>query len=82
MEELLTYLSRERAQTMPEYTFTLSVISGTSVLALTGFSDSAAGTRVTLDTSTHGGATAISDGVQAIATSFAAYVAHYGITEE
>jgi hypothetical protein len=42
IEELVTFLSRERAQTMPEYTFTLSVISGTSVLALTGFSDSAA----------------------------------------
>jgi hypothetical protein len=42
IEELATFLSRERAQTMPEYTFTLSVISGTSVLALTGFSDSAA----------------------------------------
>jgi len=42
MGELVTFLSRERAHTMPEYTFTLSVNSGTSVLALTGFSDSAA----------------------------------------
>jgi len=42
IEELVTFLSRERAQAVPEYTFTLSVISGTSVLALTGFSDSAA----------------------------------------
>jgi hypothetical protein len=39
---LVTLLSRERAQAMPEYTFTLSVISGSSVLAFTRFSDSAA----------------------------------------
>jgi hypothetical protein len=42
IEELITFLWRERAQTKPDSTFTLSVISGTSVLALTRFSDSAA----------------------------------------
>lgn len=42
IEELITFLSRERAQTRPDNTVTLSVISGTSVLALTRFSDSAA----------------------------------------
>jgi hypothetical protein len=42
IEELVTFLSRERAQTKPDSTFTLSVISGTSVLAFTRFSDSAA----------------------------------------
>ena len=41
IEELITFLSREHAQTKPDTTFTLSVISGTSVLALTRFSDSA-----------------------------------------
>jgi hypothetical protein len=39
---LVTRLSRERGQTMPEYTFTLSVISGSSVLAFTRLSDSPA----------------------------------------
>ena len=42
IEELATFLSRESAQTMPEYALTLSVISGTSVLAFTRLSDSAA----------------------------------------
>ena len=42
IEELITFLWRERAQTKPDSTFTLSVISGSSVLALTRFSDSAA----------------------------------------
>jgi len=42
IQELATFLSRERAQTMPEYALTLSVISGTSVLAFTRLSDSAA----------------------------------------
>jgi hypothetical protein len=42
IEQLATFLSRELAQTRPDNTFTLSVISGTSVLALTRFSDSAA----------------------------------------
>lgn len=42
IQELVTFLSRERAQTMPEYALTLSVISGTSVLAFTRLSDSAA----------------------------------------
>ena len=42
IEELVAFLSRERAQTVPEYTVTLSVISGSSVLAFTRLSDSAA----------------------------------------
>ena len=42
IEELVAFLSRERAQTKPDSTFTLSVISGTSVLAFTRLSDSAA----------------------------------------
>ena len=42
IEELVTFLSHELAQTKPDTTFTLSVISGTSVLAFTRFSDSAA----------------------------------------
>ncbi len=42
IQELVTFLSRDRAQTMPEYALTLSVISGTSVLAFTRLSDSAA----------------------------------------
>jgi hypothetical protein len=39
---LAALLSRERGQTKPEYTFTLSVISGSTVLACTGFSDDSA----------------------------------------
>jgi hypothetical protein len=42
IDELVTFLRRERAQAKPDTTFTLSVISGTSVLAFTRFSDSAA----------------------------------------
>ena len=42
VEELVTRLARERAQTMPEYAVTLSVISGSSVLAFSGLSNSAA----------------------------------------
>ena len=42
IEELVTFLSRERAQTKPDLTMTLSVISGSSVLAFTRLSDSAA----------------------------------------
>ena len=42
IEELVTFLSRERAQTMPEYAVTLSVVSGSSLLAFTRLSDSAA----------------------------------------
>ena len=38
--ELITFLSRERAQTRPD-TLTLSVISGSSLLAFTRLSDSA-----------------------------------------
>jgi hypothetical protein len=42
IEELVTFLRRERAQAKPDTTFTLSVIAGTSFLAFTRFSDSAA----------------------------------------
>lgn len=42
IDELVTFLRREAAQAKPDTTFTLSVISGTSVLAFTRFSDSAA----------------------------------------
>jgi hypothetical protein len=35
IERVLTFLSRERAQTKPDNTVVLSVISGTSVLAFT-----------------------------------------------
>jgi hypothetical protein len=38
IEELATFLSRERAQTKPEVTMALSVISGSSVLAFTRLS--------------------------------------------
>ena len=39
---LVALLSRERGQTKPDYTFTLSVVSGSTVLACTGFSDDSA----------------------------------------
>jgi hypothetical protein len=42
IEELVSRLARERAQTMPEYAVTLSVISGSSVLAFSRLSNSAA----------------------------------------
>ncbi len=42
IEELATFLSRERAQAKPDVTMALSVISGSSVLAFTRLSDSAA----------------------------------------
>jgi hypothetical protein len=42
VDELVTFLRRECAQAKPDTTFTLSVISGTSFLAFTRFSDSAA----------------------------------------
>ena len=38
---VITFLSRERAQTKPDTTVTLSVISGSSVLAFTKLSGSA-----------------------------------------
>jgi len=41
IERALTFLSRERAQTRPDSTVTLSVISGSSVLAFTKLSGSA-----------------------------------------
>ena len=41
IEKVITFLSRERAQTKPDSTVTLSVISGSSVLAFTKLSGSA-----------------------------------------
>ena len=41
IERVLMFLSRERAQTKPDTTVTLSVISGSSVLAFTKLSGSA-----------------------------------------
>jgi hypothetical protein len=41
IEKVFTFLSRELAQTKPDSTVTLSVISGTSVLAFTRLPDSA-----------------------------------------
>jgi hypothetical protein len=41
IERLLTFLSRERAQTKPDNTVMLSVISGSCVLAFTKVSGSA-----------------------------------------
>jgi len=43
---VITFLSRERAQTKPDTTMTLSVISGSSVLALTKLSGGAAVTAL------------------------------------
>ena len=42
IEQVLAFLSREGAQTKPDNTVVLSVITGTSVLAFTRVSDSAA----------------------------------------
>jgi hypothetical protein len=42
IDGLVAFLRRECAQAKPDTTFTLSVISGTSFLAFTRFSDSAA----------------------------------------
>jgi hypothetical protein len=42
IERVLRFLSLEHAQTKPENTVVLSVITGTSVLAFTRVSDSAA----------------------------------------
>ena len=41
IEQAITFLSRELAQTKPDTTVALSVISGSSVLAFTKFSGSA-----------------------------------------
>jgi hypothetical protein len=41
IERVLTFLSREHAQTRPDNTVTLSVISGSSVLAFTKLSGGA-----------------------------------------
>ena len=46
IERVITFLSRERAQTKPDTTMTLSVISGSSVLALTKLSGGAAVTAL------------------------------------
>jgi hypothetical protein len=42
IQEFLTFLSREHAQAKPDKTVTLTVISGSSVLAFTRFSESGA----------------------------------------
>jgi len=42
IERVIAFLSRERAQTKPDNTVVLSVITGTSVLAFTRVSESAA----------------------------------------
>ena len=42
IQELLTFLSREAAQAKPDKTVTLTVISGSSFLALTRVSENAA----------------------------------------
>lgn len=40
--EFITFLSREHAQTKPDKTVTLTVISGSSLLAFTRFSENGA----------------------------------------
>ena len=42
IQEFLTFLSREHAQTKPDKTVTLTVISGSSFLALTRVSENGA----------------------------------------
>ena len=42
IQEFLTFLSREHAQAKPDKTVTLAVISGSSFLAFTRFSESTA----------------------------------------
>jgi hypothetical protein len=42
IQEFLTFLSRERAQTKPDKTVTLALISGSSLLAVTRFSENGA----------------------------------------
>jgi hypothetical protein len=42
IQEFLTFLSREHAQTKPDKTVTLAVISGSSFLALTRVSENGA----------------------------------------
>jgi hypothetical protein len=44
---LITFLSRERGQVKPDNTVTLSVITGSSMLALSRLSDNAAASAVT-----------------------------------
>jgi hypothetical protein len=42
IQEFLTFLSREHAQAKPDKTVTLAMISGSSLLALTRFSENGA----------------------------------------
>ena len=42
IDEFLTFLSREHAQAKPDKTVTLTVISGSSILAFTRFSENGA----------------------------------------
>jgi hypothetical protein len=42
IDEFLTFLSREHAQAKPDKTVTLTVVSGSSFLAFTRFSESGA----------------------------------------
>jgi hypothetical protein len=42
MNEFLTFLSREHAQAKPDKTVTLTLISGSSLLAVTRFSENGA----------------------------------------
>jgi hypothetical protein len=47
MNEFLMFLSREHAQAKPDKTVTLTVISGSSILAFTRFSENGAANAVT-----------------------------------
>jgi hypothetical protein len=47
LKGLVAFLSRERAQTKPETAVTLSVLSGSSVLAFSHLSENGAATAVT-----------------------------------
>ena len=47
IQRLVAFLSRERAQARPETAMTLSVLSGSSVLAVSHLSDGATATAVT-----------------------------------
>ena len=47
IEKFLTFLSREHAQAKPDKTVTLTVISGSSILAFTRFSENGAANAVT-----------------------------------
>ena len=47
IDEFLMFLSREHAQAKPDKTVTLTVISGSSILAFTRFSENGAASAVT-----------------------------------